>query len=243
MIFSRFYSWGILGFALIAMAVVHYIRRRPSGYWIYLILFLGPPGAALYLAVEALPELFDPGAFRFLDRNRRIREVENDLRQNPSAGNYEELGLLRLDKNDWAGAKICFDNALRQRTDSLDPFYRRAIAEVGLNDFAAAQKDLERVVTADANYDFQRAAGLLAYADWKTGSVDRAAKLFEQVLRTSTLTETQLHYAQFLADQGRRDEARELAARIRDKRRGMPGFQRRRERKLYWQLAALQRKL
>ncbi len=240
---SSFFSWGIFGVALMAMAVVHFIRRQPSFYWLYLILFLGPIGASIYLAVEALPELFDPGAFRFLERNRRLREVEMALRQNPSAGNYEELGLLRLDKGDWAGARICFDHALSQRTDSLDPFYRRGLAEVQLGDFAAARADLEHVVTEDAGYDFQRAAGLLAYADWKTGHVERAQSLFERVLRTSTLTETQLHYAEFLAANGRREEAKQQALRIRDKRAQMPGFQRRRERKLFWQNSALLRKL
>jgi hypothetical protein len=242
-VIARFFSWGIFGIALMAMAVVHYVRRQPSFYWIYLILFLGPLGAAIYLAVEALPELFDPGSMRFFERGRRIREVEASIRQNPSAGNYEELGLLRLDKRDWASAKFCFDKALAQRTDSLDPFYRRSLAEVALGDFAAARADLERVVTRDAGYDFQRAAGLLAYADWKTGDTERAARLFPEVLRTSTLTETQLHYAEFLAETGRRDEARQLAQRIMDKRHGMPGFQRRRERKLFRQTRTLLMKL
>jgi hypothetical protein len=240
---SRFFSWGVFGVVLMAIALVHFVRRQPSFYWLYLIIFLGPLGALIYLAIEALPELFDPGAFRFWERGRRLREVEANIRQNPSAGNYEELGLLRLDKGDWAGARACFDKALAQRTDSLDPFYRRGLAEVELEDFAAARADLEHVVTADAGYDFQRSAGLLAYADWKTGDLDRAARLFEHVLRTSTLTETQLHYAEFLAETGHREEAKQQAIRIRDKRAQMPGFQRRRERKLFWRNSTLLRRL
>ena len=240
---SRFFSWGIFGVVLMVVALVHYVRRQPSFYWFYLIIFLGPLGALIYLAIEGLPELFDPGAFRFVERGRRLREVEAAIRQNPSAGNYEELGLLRLDKGDWAGARACFDKALAQRTDSLDPFYRRGLAEIELGDFAAARPDLEQVVTADPSYDFQRAAGLLAYADWKTGDIERAQRLFEHVLKTSTLTETQLHYAEFLAETGHREEAKQQALRIRDKRAGMPGFQRRRERKLFRQNSGLLRKL
>ena len=240
---SHFFAWGLPGIVLMVLALVHFVRRQPSFYWLYLIFFLGPLGALIYLAIEWLPELFDPGAFRSLERGRRVREVEASIRQNPSAGNYEELGLLRLDKGDWAGARACFDRALAQRTDSPDPFYRRGLAEVSLGDFAAARADLERMVNADAGYDFQRAAGLLALADWKTGDIDRAQRLFEQVLRTSTLTETQLHYAEFLAETGHRDLAKQQALRIRDKRAQMPGFQRRRERKLFRRNSALLRKL
>jgi len=240
---SHFFSWGIIGVVLMVMALVHYVRRQPSFYWFYLIIFLGPLGALIYLAIEWLPELFDPGAFRFVERGRRVREVESAIRQNPSAGNYEELGLLRLDKSDWAGARACFDKALAQRADSLDPFYRRGLAEVELGDFAAARTDLEHVVTADPGYDFQRAAGLLALADWKTGNIERAKRLFVEVLRNSTLTETQLHYAEFLAETGQREEAKRQAIRIRDKHAQMPGFQRRRERKLFRRNAALLRRL
>ena len=240
---SRYFSWGIFGVVLMVVALIHYVRRQPSFYWLYLIIFLGPLGALIYLAIEGLPEMFNPGAFRFVERGRRLREVEGAIRQNPSAGNYEELGLLLLDKRDWAGARACFDKALAQRTDSLDPFYRRGLAEVELGDFAAARADLEHVATADPGYDFQRAAGLLALADWKTGDIERAQRLFEQVLRTSTLTETQLNYAEFLAETGHREQAKQQAMRIRDKRAGMPGFQRRRERKLFRRNGALLRKL
>ncbi len=240
---SRYFSWGIFGVVLMVMALIHYVRRQPSAYWLYLIIFLGPLGALIYLAIEGIPEFFDPGAFRFLDRARRVREVEANIQHNPSAGNYEELGLLRLDKGDWAGARACFDKSLAQRTDSLDPFYRRGLAEIELEDFQAARADLDRVVTADPGYDFQRAAGLLAYACFKTGDIERARHLFEQVLRTSTLTETQLHYAEFLFETGHREEAKSQALRIKEKGPHMPGFQRRRERKLFRRNSSLLRKL
>jgi len=76
---SHFFSWGLPGIAIMAMAVIHYVRRQPSFYWIYLILFLGPLGALIYLAIEALPELFDPGAeggqFSRADQ-RKIARIE-----------------------------------------------------------------------------------------------------------------------------------------------------------------------
>ncbi len=230
--FFPFFSFGII---FQVLALVHFIRKQPSTYWIWVILFLGPVGALVYLAVEALPELGDPGTFKFISRGSRIKHVRAAILDNPSAGNYEELGQLYLDAGKWSDAKQAYDHAISARTDSPDPFYRRGIAEIELGQFDAAVGDLERAVSADANYDFQRAAGLLAHAYAKTGKFDKAGALFAAVTRTSTLTETQLHYAEFLASQGKAPEARELAQRILSKRATMPGFQKRRERPLFRQ--------
>ncbi len=44
-----FYPWGLV---LQGLAIIHFIRRRPDTYWLYIILFLGPVGALIYLFVE-----------------------------------------------------------------------------------------------------------------------------------------------------------------------------------------------
>ena len=216
------------------LAVIHWIRRRPDTYWIWIIIFLGPIGAIIYLAVEALPEMRDPEFFKVFPRRRRMRELAAIVQENPSAGNYEELGQLYLDDGKWQKARDAYNKSISARTDSPDPFYRRAIAEIELGDFTAAVPDLERAVAADPKFDFQRAAGLLAFAYARTGQPEKASALFADVTRTSTLTETQYHYAEFLAEQGRKAEAREWLQRIIAKRRSQPGFLKRRERKWYW---------
>ena len=234
--------FGIGGILIIA-ALIHFVRKRPDYYWLFIILFLGPIGALIYLAVEALPELTDPGAFKFVARGSRKRELEAAVVENPSAGNYEELGQIYLDEEKWGRAKDAYDRAISARTDSIDPFYRRAVAETELGQFDVAVTDLERVVAEDPKYDFLRAGGLLAYAYWKTGHNERAAQMFDAVTRTSTLTETQYHYAEFLAAQGKRAEAAQLLDTILNKRRTMPGFQRRRERGWFWKTRALRKTL
>jgi hypothetical protein len=237
--FGGIFSFGLPGLLLVAAAVYHFIRRRPDSYWLWIILILGPLGSLIYLAVEALPELRDPGAFRFVGRGRRIRDLEYAVRQNPSAGNYEELGQLYLDEGHWQQARACFDHALAQRTDSIDPFYRRAIAAMELNDFTAAIPDLEQVVRAQPDYDIYRAVGLLAWLYAQTGRNEPAQALFQRTLQNSTLTETQYHFAEFLAGLGQAGQARQWAERILAKRAGMPGFQRRRERPWFRQARAL----
>ena len=182
-----FYPWGFL---LQGLAIVHFIRRRPDTYWLFIILFLGPLGAIIYLAVEALPDIGLLGqSFKVFPRRKRIRELEMAIRDNPSAGNYEELGHLYIDDGKFSDARAAFDKAIAARADTLDPFYRRGVCAIQVGDAAAAVPDLERVVSKEPDYDFQRASGLLAHAYAQTGQKEKAEALFRQVTITSTLSE------------------------------------------------------
>lgn len=235
------YPWGIV---LQALAIVHFIRRRPDTYWIFVILFLGPFGAIIYLLVEAAPDLgLLRQSFKFFPRRRRIHELELAVRDNPSAGNYEELGDLYLEDGNFARARECFDRAISSRTDSPDPFYRRAVSAIGMGDFAAAVPDLERVLARHPDYDFYRAAGLLAHAYANTGQPQKADALFKEATRTSTLSETYYNYACFLAAEQRNAEARQWAQRILDKKPTMPGYLRRRERPWFRKASALLKRI
>ncbi len=127
-------------------------------------------------------------------------------------------------------ARAAFDRAIAARADTLDPFYRRGVCAIQLGDAAAALPDLERVVSKESDYDFQRAAGLLAHAYALTGQNEKAEALFRQVTIASTLSETYLNFADMLASEGRNAEAREWAQKVLDKKPAMPSYQRRRER-------------
>ena len=226
------YPWGII---LQGLAIVHFIRRRPDTYWIFIILFLGPLGAIVYLLVEALPDVGLLGqSFKVFPRRKRIGELQDAIRDNPSAGNYEELGGLYMDNGDLAEARAAFDKAIAARADTLDPFYRRGVCAILLGDAAAALPDLERAVSKEPDYDFLRAAGLLAHAYAQTGQKEKAEALFRQVTITSTSSETYLNFADLLASEGRNAEAREWAQKVLDKKSSMPGYLRRRERPWFW---------
>jgi hypothetical protein len=223
-----FYPWSLL---LQVFAIIHFIRRRPGMYWLYIIVFLGPIGALIYLCAEALPDIGLVGqSFKVFPRRKRIGVQETVIRDNPSAGNFEELGDLYMDDGRLQLARAAFDRAIAARIDTLDTFYRRGVCALQLGDVAAALPDLERVVAKEPDYDFRRAAGLLAHAYALTGETDKAETLFRRVTVTSTLSETYLNFADLLASEGRNAEAREWAQKVLDKKPTMPGYLRRRER-------------
>jgi hypothetical protein len=235
------YSWGII---FQALALFHFVRRRPDTYWIYIIIFGGGIGALVYLVVEALPDAgVLRGSFKVFPRRKRIRELEMAIQDNPSAGNYEELADLYLEDGNFARARECYDRAISSRTDSADPFYRRALCAMELGDFAAAVADLERVLAKDPRYDYHRASGLLAHAYATTGQTEKATRQFEQATAASTASEIQYNYACFLASQQRSAEARDWAQRILNKKPTMPGYLKRRERPWFRRASGLLKRL
>jgi hypothetical protein len=203
-------------------------------FWFYVIIFLGPLGAAVYLCINAGPDFLQ--FFQMAGgghHNKRIAQLEAAVRDNPSAANYEELGDIYMNAGNLQQARIAFDKAIAARSDTQDTFYRRGLCALKLGDATAALPDLERVVHKEPGYDFHRAAGMLAQACWKAGQKEKAEALFQQATRSSTLSETYLNYADMLAAEGRNAEARQWAQKVLDKELTMPNYLRRRERQWF----------
>ena len=223
-----FYPWGLL---LQAGAIVHFIRRRPDTYWLYIILFLGPVGALVYVFAEVLPDLqLLNQTFKGMARGKHIDALEIVIHDNPSAGNYEELGELYMEDGKFQQARSAFDKAIAARSTTLDTFYHRGVSAILMGDAPAALPDLEKVASNDPQHDFNRAAGLLAQAYALTGQKEKAEALFRRVTTVSTLSETHLNFADFLAAEGRNAEAREWVQKVLEKELTMPRYLRRRER-------------
>lgn len=222
--------WGLL---LEILALVHFFRRRPGWWWLIVIIFAWPPlGAIAYLVIEALPDTRDWGgqSFKGFSRRKRIRELESVVKFNSAVGNFEELGDLYMDEGHLRQARAAFDQSIAAGSRTIDPFYRRGVCMLFLGDPQGAIPDLERAVNDDPEYDFHRAAGLLAHAYALTGQKDKADAMFRATLKLSTLSETYLNYADLLAQKGRKAEAREWARKVLEKAPAMPGYLRRRER-------------
>jgi hypothetical protein len=238
---SLIWPWGVI---LQALAIIHFIRRRPDMYWLWVIIFFGPLGALIYIFIEVIP---DAGllrqSFEAFPRRNKIRHLEALVLENPAAGNYEELADLYLDEKNFKRARECYDKAIASRGSSLDAFYRRGIAEIQLGEFPAAVTDLEHVTGREPKYDSHRAAGLLAHGYANTGEPAKAEELFQNVTRISTASETYYNYACFLASQNRKAEAREWTERILAKKPTMPGYLRRRERPWFRKASALLKRL
>ena len=52
-LYSLLFPWNLV---LQAIAIVHFIRRRPDNYWLWIILIGGWIGALVYIFAEVLPD-------------------------------------------------------------------------------------------------------------------------------------------------------------------------------------------
>ena len=236
-----FYPWGFL---VQIVAVIHFVRRRPEGYWLYIILFGGFIGSSAYLLVEAVPDLgLLRGVFQGFGRRTRIQKLEMDIVDNPSVGNFEELGEMYLDERKFEKSREALNKAVAARSDSPHTFYSRAKASLGLNDFAAAIPDLEIAVKSDPRLDFYRAAALLGNAYAQTGDYARAEFMFAEPVRLSNTPETLYNYAKFLQLAGRKEEAKQAVQSLMTKKRTLPRYMQRYERPWFRKGKALGKEL
>src|SRR5204862_399168 len=88
---GHFFGWGVI---VQIAAIVHWSRKRPATYWLFIIIFFGFLGALAYFLVEGIDFDAMGKSIRGPSRRRRIHALQALIRDNPSAGNYEELGEL-----------------------------------------------------------------------------------------------------------------------------------------------------
>ena len=232
------------GFLFQVAAVIHWARKRPEAFWLWIIIIGGIIGALAYFLIEGLPDFRNvQRTLRGPSRRRRMAVLRALVIENPSPGNYEELGELLLEDKRYREARDAFDHALAVRTDSIDPFYRRGIAAFELREDEAAVKDLRHVTAADPKYDFSRAACLLGRALGRLDRTEEAMAVFDRFAQTATGAEPLVSAAEFFADHGRAAEALEIAQSIAMRELTMPAYQKRRDRVWLRKAKALERTL
>jgi hypothetical protein len=236
-----FYPWGLI---LQGIAIWHFVKRRPETYWLWIIIFGGALGAAVYIFAEIIPDLgLLRTSFQGFSRKSRIKALELQILDNPSAGNLEELADLYFDNKDYAQAREALNRAITARADSPHAFYLRARSALAMGDYAGAIPDLEFVLAKDPKFDYYRAAGLFADACARTGDLPKADYYFALATANSNTPETLFNYASYLKQSGKTGEAREWAAKLAAKKRTLPRYMQRIERPWFRRGKALEKDL
>jgi tetratricopeptide (TPR) repeat protein len=211
--------------------LAHFFRRRPDGYWFFLIIFLGPLGALVYFFVEVLPDLrVKPPAIARLERRRRRQWLEHMAGEAPSLEALQELGEIYATEGEHQRAVEFFTRALKRDSELREALHARGKSYLALGRVNEAIADLEPVARADLGYHFYDAALTLAESYERAGRDDAAERVYKDVLGRTTVSRAYYNYGLLLARRGDREAAREMMRQILAKKPALPRYLRRQER-------------
>ena len=117
MFFGLIYPYGIV---LQAIAILHFVRRRPETYWLWIILMFGGVGALIYIFVEVIPDAgLLRGAFQVFPRRKRIKELEGLVLDNPSVGTTKSSATSTLTTSSSRGRASVSTRSSERRRPSI----------------------------------------------------------------------------------------------------------------------------
>ncbi|HEY3799026.1 MAG TPA: hypothetical protein VGL58_11785 [Caulobacteraceae bacterium] len=241
-----YFGGGLLLSLLISVLLcVHVVRTNQAYFWLFIILFLGPIGALVYVVAVLIPDLaggtraqrFGMAARDALDPMREYRQAKAAVDDAPTVHNRmrQAAAAAALGRHDEAealyGAAAVGIHAddpalLLGRANALLELNRAAEA-LPLVEAVAAEQSARSPATALAQARAYEAAGRYREADEAYGFAAGRLPGLEALAR----------YAAFLANTGRRTEAEDNLAEI-DRRLAKASPQFRREGRAWRDLAA-----
>src|SRR5574341_231625 len=172
-----------LGVLFQVLMLVHFFRRRPEGYWFFVILFLGPLGALVYFVIEVVPDLrMKPPAIARFERRRRRQWLEHMAGEAPTIETLQELGEICAAEGEHARAVDLFTRALKRDPESREALYGRGKSLMALGEIERAIADLEPVARAEPAYSFYEAYLTLAECYERGGRGDAARAAYQDIL-------------------------------------------------------------
>lgn len=215
----------ILGIGLHLLVAVyfaiHAVRSGEDRYWLFILFMFPLLGSLVYAVAVWLPaqrrsrqvHALASGVGRVLDPGRDLREAEQALQDNPSAGNQLRVADALLEAGQASRAVVHYDLARRGVFGSepdIGVRFATALLECGRAE--QARDVLEELIRMHP--DYRSPAGHLIYARAvaATGDRARAREEFEAVLQGFAGLEARARYARVLAGWEASAEARALCA-------------------------------
>lgn len=229
-----------LGFVPQIVALIHYFRNRPEGYWFWIIIFFGPIGPIIYffaVVISSEGSVDIQGKFKAgLKERKRVRQLE--LKANSGEAlpyDLHELGELLFKFGRYQQAVDVLTQAVSQAPENPDGRFYLGLSLEKLNRFEHAGRILEPIIMHDPKFKFGEAMHALARC-YKGAKEDQAAIMaYKKVLSQSSFAQARYELSEIYVRMGQQNQARqELERLIKDAKTSeldLPSFQRRVERK------------
>jgi len=227
--------FAVLSIAIQVLLVVHCIKTGQNTIWIWVIVLLPIAGPLAYIGVVLLPDVFGSrtaqrtarSVKKVLDPNADLRRYENEARVGGNVASLQRYGeeLTRQGR---------YDEAIDQYRKALTGLYEHdpnlmlgiAFAQFGKGDAPGARQTLDDLIRL--NPDFTSPQGHLLYARAleTEGNAAKALEEYKVLAHSFPGAEAAARYAQLLAAQGQKDDAKKIAQEMMEESRIAPAHYR-----------------
>ena len=204
---------------------VEAVRRGQAGSWLWIILFFGPLGAAVYFFSEYLdhPWRWGSAAGRKVTADE-VRRAQADAKRLDTAATWSHLASLLRVRKEFAKAAEAAGKALERDPKGRDSRYELGLALLGTGRPADAVPHLREVVATDRFFDTGDALFALAEAEKASGDLPSARADFEELSGRSGRPEILYALAEVQARLGDRESAAQSLRRIVEEADLVPGY-------------------
>lgn len=218
------------------LAMIHYFRNRPEGYWFWIILFFGPVGAIIYFFAVVLSDVrggsIEGRVHAGMSERRRARQLAAKVNVGEALP-YEffELGEIQYKQKRFDQAVRNLNQAVKLDPDNKDARYFLGLSLSHIGNYMEGGRHLEQLVMKDPRFKFGEAMHALARCYRDAGESQAAVAAYKRVLAQSHFAEARYNLAELLVKDGKSKEAlTELERLIRDaETTELPAYQRRSE--------------
>lgn len=204
---------------------VEAVRRGQAQSWLWIILFFGPLGAAVYFFSEYVHAAVRGPAFRPRKVSAdELRQAEIDARRLDSGPTWTAYASALRARQSFPRAVEAARTAVERDPSSLGAHYELGLALLGADRPGEAVPSLQQVVTRDRGFDSSDALYALARAQDAAGDVASARTTLEELATRSARPEILYDLATAQARLGDREAARGNLRRIVDEAELVPRY-------------------
>jgi len=193
-------------------ALIDALRRERDYLWLILVVFIPPLGVALYLVNFLILGDEERGLTAFrrrIDRERRIFELKQQIREEDFPARREELARLLFESGQWRDCLTHLEKALDIDPENLRAQYMAGRCLAELDEYDKALAHLDYVFHEEPAYDHYRAGILYARVLEAAARRQEALKVFERLRERTTTPEIRVRHALVLTRENQNDKARE----------------------------------
>ena len=215
--------YGLTSAFTIAMAV-HAVRHGKAGSWLWIILFFGPIGSAIYLFSEVL-DVRNP----FAHHGRKVSahdatRADDEARRLDTAGAWSAAAALHRHRSEFTSAVAAARRAVEKGPRDPEARYELGMGLLGDHQAREAAEVLATLVQHDAKYAGGDALWALARAQEMAEDLPGARQSLELLTQQSARPEILFELASVQARLGDPDAARANLNRIIEEAQLVPDY-------------------